>query len=256
MIPTYQHYASQNSLNLKFLRINSSLSHFLFDDASAGRYTCRQKQLINMEVDTSMWSWFLRALDSMNLLPNFDTTIGIFCAIAWAGTLISIGMFICSIFADIADGADAADAGGSVDGDAGVFSTRAIIAFILGFGWGGYLTVVNGGGAGLGIFVAILLGLFMFFLVAWLMKLIYSLKSDGSLKYETLVGMTGTVYVTIPPAGETGGQVQVSHPSQLITIAAVQEGDMALPPQTRIEVVQASTYQVTVRPVVSAKSSS
>ena len=209
-----------------------------------------------MEVLASVWNGFVQVLESADLLPHFNSTLGIFCAIAWCGTLVSVGMFLFSVFADIADGADAADAAGSVDGDAGVFSTRAIIAFILGFGWGGYLTVSGGSGAGMGILVGLLLGLFMFFLVAGLMKLIYSLKSDGSLKYETLVGMTGTVYVTVPPAGETGGQVQVSHPSQLLTIAAVQEGDTPLLPQTRIEVIQATTYQVTVRPLTPQKTES
>ena len=81
------------------------------------------------------------------------------------------------------------------------------------------------------------------------MRFIYSLKSDGSLNYATLVGMTGTVYVTIPPRGEPGGQVQVAHPSQMITMAAVQEGDEPLPAMTRIEVVSATTYQLVVRPI-------
>lgn len=189
------------------------------------------------------------------LLPHFDSAVGIFCAIAWAATLVSVGMFLFSAFAGVADGADAADAAGSIDGDADLFSTRAIIAFILGFGWGGYLCVVNGAGPMAGTAVGFGLGLFMFALVALLMKLIYSLKSDGSLKYETLVGMTGTVYVTIPPKGEPGGQVQVSHPSQLITMAAVQEGDSPLPAQTRIEVVHATTFQLTVRPATVTKES-
>ncbi len=190
-----------------------------------------------------------------DLLPHFDSAVGIFCAIAWTATLVSVGMFLFSAFADVADGADAADAAGSIDGDADLFSTRAIIAFILGFGWGGYLSVVNGSGPMAGTAVGLGVGLLMFLLVALLIKLIYSLKSDGSLKYETLVGMTGTVYVTIPPKGEPGGQVQVSHPSQLITMAAVQEGDTPLPAQTRIEVVHATTYQLTVRPVTSATES-
>ena len=186
------------------------------------------------------------------LLPHFDSAVGIFCAIAWAATLVSVGMFIFSAFAD---GGDAVDAAGSIDGDADLFSTRAIIAFILGFGWGGYLCVVNGASPMVGTAVGLGLGLFMFALVVLLMRLIYSLKSDGSLKYETLVGMTGTVYVTIPPNGEPGGQVQVAHPSQLITMAAVQEGDTPLPAQTRIEVVHATTYQLTVRPVAVTKES-
>lgn len=202
-----------------------------------------------METLADIWTWILNLLKAADLLPHFDSAVGIFCTIAWAATLISLVMFIGSAVADVADGADAADAAGDVDGDAGMFSTRAIIAFILGFGWGGYLTVVNGSGVGMGITVGLLLGVLMFVLVAGLMKFIYSLKSDGSLKYETLVGMTGTVYVTIPPHGEPGGQVQVSHPSQLITMAAIQEGDTPLPAQTRIEVVHATTYQLTVRPI-------
>jgi len=202
-----------------------------------------------METLADIWTWILNLLKAADLLPHFDSAVGIFCTIAWAATLISLVMFICSAVADVADGADAADAAGDVDGDAGMFSTRAIIAFILGFGWGGYLTVVNGSGVGMGITVGLLLGVLMFVLVAALMKFIYSLKSDGSLKYETLVGMTGTVYVTIPPHGEPGGQVQVSHPSQLITMSAIQEGDTPLPAQTRIEVVHATTYQLTVRPI-------
>lgn len=209
-----------------------------------------------METVAGVWTWFLHLLEAANLLPHFNTALGVFCAIAWAATLISVIMFIAAAVADIADGADAADAAGAVDGDVDMFSTRAIIAFILGFGWGGYLTVVNGAGVGMGITVGLLVGICMFFLVALLMKFIYGLKSDGSLKYETLVGMTGTVYVTIPPHGEPGGQVQVSHPSQLITMAAVQEGDTPLPAQTRIEVVHATTYELTVRPLSVVKTDS
>lgn len=205
-----------------------------------------------MEIIADIWSWIVNVLRTAELLPHFDTAVGIFCVIAWAATLISIVMFIISAVADVADGADVADAAGAVDGDAGMFSTRAIIAFILGFGWGGYLTVVNGNTVGMGITMGLLLGVLMFVLVAFLMRFIYSLKSDGSLKYETLVGLTGTVYVTIPPNGEPGGQVQVVHPGQLLTMAAVQEGDTPLPAQTPIVVTAATPFQLTVRPLNSS----
>lgn len=208
-----------------------------------------------MEITADIWTWIVNILKAAELLPHFDSAVGIFCVIAWTATLISIVMFIISAIADVADGAEAADAAGDMDGDAGVFSTRAIIAFILGFGWGGYLTVVNGSGIGMGITVGLLVGLLMFALVALLIKFVYSLKSDGSLKYETLVGMRGTVYVTIPPHGEPGGQVQVSHPGELITMPAIQEGDTPLPAQTPIEVVQANTFQLTVRPINTPKKS-
>ena len=199
-----------------------------------------------METLVTAYEWITSLLDAASLLPNFNSPLGIFCAIAWVGTLLSAIMFGVSFIVDF--GGSDLDAG-SVDGDTGSFSVQAVMGFILGFGWGGYLAVLGGGGAGLGIFVGLLVGVVMFFLIAGIMKAIYSLKSDGSLKYESLVGMTGTVYVTIPPHGEPGGQVQVSHPSQLITMAAVQDGDTPLPAQTRIEVVAATTYQLTVRPL-------
>lgn len=205
-----------------------------------------------METLINIYEWIARILDAASLLPNFNTPLGIFCAIAWVGTLISAIMFIVAFIADMGGGE--LDAG-AVDGDMGAFSVQAVMGFILGFGWGGYLTVAGGAGVGLGIFVGLLVGIIMFFIIAGIMKAIYSLKVDGSLKYESLVGMTGTVYVTIPPHGEPGGQVQVSHPSQLVTMAAVQDGDEPLPAQTRIEVVAATTYQLTVRPVGNVTSS-
>lgn len=205
-----------------------------------------------MEPLITAYEWITRLLDAAALLPDFSSPRGIFCAIAWIGTLISAIMFVVAFIADIGGGdLDT----GSVDGDMGSFSLQAVMGFILGFGWGGYLAVSGGAGVGLGIFVGMLVGIIMFFVIAGIMKAIYSLKSDGSLKYESLVGMTGTVYVTIPPNGEPGGQVQVSHPSQFITMAAVQDGDTPLPAQTRIEVVAATTYQLTVRPVGAVTSS-
>ncbi len=201
-----------------------------------------------METLVSTFEWITRILDAASLMPDFDSPLGIFCAIAWIATLISGITFAIAFIADLG--------GGDFDaGDTGSFSVQAVMGFVLGFGWGGYLAVLGGAGVGLGIVVGILVGIIMFFVIAGIMKAIYSLKSDGSLKYETLVGMTGTVYVTIPPNGEPGGQVQVSHPSQLITMAAVQEGSEPLPAQTRIEVVAATTYQLTVRPVASQSSS-
>lgn len=197
----------------------------------------------------SFWSWLLHVLEAANLLPHFNTPLGVFCAIAWTATLICIVMFIFAAIADMADGADAADEPGAIDGDAGLFSTRAIIAFILGFGWGGYLTVANGGTVTEGILVALAVGIGMFFLVAMLMRFIYGLRSDGTTDYRTLVGMQGTVYVTIEPNGAPGGQVQVNHPSQFITMPAVQDGSEPLPAHTRIEVVEATPTVLTVRPV-------
>lgn len=212
-----------------------------------------QSQRINMEAINTTFHWLTTLLRSAELLPDFSSARGVFCSIAWVATLLSLGMMAMAIFADFGSDADGDIGGEAVDGDTGHFSLRAAVGFLLGFGWGGYVAVQSGLGVGGGIIVGLALGMLLFFVVAGIMRFIYSLKTDGSLNYATLVGMTGTVYVTIPPHGEPGGQVQVSHPSQLVTMAAVQHGDTPLPAQTRIIVEAASTFQLTVRALNSDK---
>lgn len=190
------------------------------------------------------------ALDTAELMPDFVSARGVFCAVAWFATLFSLVLMVMSFFSI---GEEAADAGVD-DGDTGSFSLRACVGFLLGLGWGGFVSVQFGAGVGLASVIALLTGVVMFVLIGALMRMIYSLKADGSLNYADLVGMQGTVYVTIPPKGEPGGQVQVAHPSQLITMAAVQEGDTPLPAMTRIVVVSATTMQLLVRPVADADS--
>ncbi len=197
-----------------------------------------------MEFLSDMTEWLTMALRAADLLPDFSSPRGIFCAIAWLSTLVSLVMLVVSIFSGF--GVDDMEVS---DGDTGSLSVRALVGFALGLGWGGFIAIQSGAGVGLAILLGLLLGLIMFFIVAAIMRMIYSLKSDGSLNYQSLVGMTGTVYVTIPPNGEPGGQVQVAHPSQMITMAAVQDGDTPLPAMTRIEVVSATTYQLLVRPI-------
>ena len=180
-------------------------------------------------------STLLKALD---LLPNFNTQTGIFCAMAWIATLIALLLFAISFIADA----------GSGDGDAGWFSVRAVNGFLLGFGWAGFVASNHGCGVLSAIAIGLAIGLIMFLLVAILMRFINGLKCDGTLQYTTLVGMTGTVYVTLPPNGEPGGQVQVNHPGQMLTMQAVQYGDKPLSAQTRVVVVDATSQLLTVRP--------
>lgn len=181
----------------------------------------------------------------MELLPGFDSPRAIFCTIAWVATLLAALMFVISFFTDFDGGGDV-DAGG--DGaETGMFSFRAIVGFFLGLGWGGYLSLQAGAPVSLACAAGCGLGVVMFIVVAMLIRVIYSLRSDGNIAPESLVGLSGTVYVTIPPRGESGGQVQISHPNQLLTVAAVQLGDEPLPAQTSVTVVSAVAGQVTVK---------
>lgn len=198
-----------------------------------------------MEVITQIFGWLNTAARALNLVPSLDSAAGIFCILVWISTLLALGLFVLSFFADLGGGD--ADVSGDLDGDTGHFSVRTIIGFMLGFSWGGFVCIQSGMSTAGSVGVGVLVGLVMFLLIAQLMRFIYGLRSDGSLDYKTLVGMKGTVYVTIPPHGEPGGQVQVAHPSQLITMQAIQYGDHPLPVQTRIIVTEANTLQLVVR---------
>jgi hypothetical protein len=185
----------------------------------------------------------------MELMPGFDSARAIFCTIAWSATLLAALLFVVSFFTDF-DGGDADVA--SADGaDAGMFSFRAVVGFFLGFGWGGYICQQTTGNTLWSCCAGLAVGVAMFMLVAMLIRMIYALRSDGNIAPASLVGLTGTVYVSIPPHGEPGGQVQVAHPNQLITMAAIQQGEASLPAGTRITVVSSAAGQVTVQPLVS-----
>ena len=207
-----------------------------------------------MDTVTSILGRITDLLRAAQLMPDFVSARGVFCAIAWFATILSLISLVLALFADFGGDGDADLPGGAADGGTGSISVRAVIAFLLGLGWGGFVATQWGLSVFPALCAGILLGLVLFIAVAVLMRLIYSMKSDGTLKSSDLVDRRGTVYVTIPPHGEPGGQVQVAHPAQLVTMSAVQYGNSSLPAQSSIIVVEATPQRLVVRPADSPPS--
>lgn len=171
----------------------------------------------------------------------------IFFIIAVTATGVGALLFLLSLFGLGEHDLDFdADAGGA---DVGLLSIKSGIGFFLGFGWGGVLARGMELGLGASIAVALFTGLLMFLIIGISMRFIMSLKSDGTLNYETLKGMSGTVYISIPGNRQRGGQVTVAHPSQLLYLPAIQEGEATLPSGTPVEVVSVTAGVVTVKPL-------
>ncbi len=183
---------------------------------------------------------------SLALLSSWlelDFTLGVLGIIAVCVTIVAAFVMVISFVG-----------AGDFDGDAGMagaegglFSLRAIIGFMLGLSWGAFVARSMGLNIVVALIIGAALGLATFFVIALTMRMLSRMHTDGSFQYESLVGMEASVYLTIPPHGEPGGQVQVSHPSQYITIAAVQEGDTPLPSQSRVTILRASSTQVVVK---------
>lgn len=189
----------------------------------------------------------LMQLTDTLMSPNFDSAIGIFCSIAWFATVFG-GIFFLLTFigAGIADIGAGADTGHGAGGD---FSIHAIIGFLLGLGWGGFVCMEQGMDVLPASLVGLLIGAIMFVVILMLMRMLTRLQVDGNTDMSSLTGLTGTVYVTIPPHGETGGQVQITHPNGMLTLAAVQQGDTALTAHTPIMVLESNQQGVLVKPL-------
>ena len=110
------------------------------------------------------------------------------------------------------DGADGAD--GGVEGHDsssffGILSFRSLVAATAFFGLAGLAAANAGMSTYATLVIALGAGAAAMFVVAWLMRLLYSLHAEGNVRIEQAVGMPGKVYLTIPANRESAGKVTV-----------------------------------------------
>jgi hypothetical protein len=73
--------------------------------------------------------------------------------------------------------------------------------------------------------------------VALLMRVLYSLGSEGTLDYANAVGQVGNVYLPIPAAMAGNGQVEVRVQGRLCTVRAFTRSNQRLPNRLPVRVV-------------------
>lgn len=117
-----------------------------------------------------------------------------------------------------------------------LLSFRAIVAFLVGFGWTGGLLMGDGMAVLPATGVALLVGVVFMMVIYFIMTAMMSLKADGTVDFNNAVGGNGSVYVTIPAKREGHGQVEIQIQGRITTIQAVTNHDEELPPQTAIQV--------------------
>ncbi len=126
----------------------------------------------------------------------------------------------------------------------GLLSLRTILAFFVGFGWGGAFLLRLGLPTWVAVLGALGIGGAFFLLVFWLMGLIYSLAESGTIDLRNAVGQTGTVYLPIPPRRSGQGQVQVRVQGRLRELPAMTDAAERLPTGTLVRVVAMLTSEV------------
>lgn len=147
----------------------------------------------------------------------------IFLCMAAPSTVILLIQIVLSLLGFDHDGdgdfdmpPDAVDVdGGEVDisaadvADLQFFSLRSVIAFFVTFGWMG-VSLVKTDLSPVWIFaIAFLCGVFVMALVAVLMRAMYRLQSDGTADIRKAVGVSGSVYMTVPAQRGGKGKVNV-----------------------------------------------
>ena len=136
------------------------------------------------------------------------------------------------------------DAGDTGDGDHtsttdwffGLLTFRALSAAITFFGLGGLCAGYYGLPPSAQLATATLAGLGALYLVATVMKALYGLKADGTVRIDGAVGQTGTVYLRIPGSNGGAGKVNLNLQNRTVELEAFTAGD-ELPTGTPITVV-------------------
>ena len=124
-----------------------------------------------------------------------------------------------------------------------ILSIRTAVAFFVGFGWGGATMSSFGASPPVALAGAFAIGSVFLFGAFYLLKLMYSMRSSGTLDYANAVGQTGSVYMAIPPAEAGNGQIEVMIQGRLQILPACTKADTRIPINTKVRVISVADPQ-------------
>lgn len=161
----------------------------------------------------------------------------VFWGIAIAASIFQVLIFIGSLFTshDLDHSSDTDHAG--LSETLKLLSLRGLVAFLVGFGWAGGLFLARGLSLALVLLISIAAGIVFMGVILLIMRLLMSLKADGTLNYANAIDQIGQAYVTIPARRAGQGQVEVMIQGRLVTAHAVTDHQQPIAPQTEVVVL-------------------
>ena len=110
-----------------------------------------------------------------------------------------------------------------------LFTLRGIVAFLTLFGWGSLWLCQLGVLPAVALFLGVWMGLAGMVAIAVVVRQAVRLQYDGTLDIRNAVGLTGSVYLTVP-AGRAGqGKVNVLVQEQLREFDAISDSSQPIP---------------------------
>ena len=118
--------------------------------------------------------------------------------------------------------------------------TGAVVNIILDpvfiFGWLGLTMVTNGTEEWLAVLIAFIGGFLAMLGVAFLLKVLSKLQSDGTMDIRYAIGVSGSVYISVPPQRSAKGKVNLLIQGKLEELDAVTDEETPLPFGTEVVV--------------------
>lgn len=142
--------------------------------------------------------------------------------------------------------------GDAPSAEVGVLSLQTLSAFFMASGWSGFAALrllgMDMTGA---VLIAVVAGVVFAWMLMWLMRKMLMLQNSGNVTIGQAVGLSGDVYIQVPPAGKGTGRVKLVLGTRQREFNAVQSGEAPIATNTRIRVVQAdpTTNTLTVETV-------
>lgn len=118
-----------------------------------------------------------------------------------------------------------------------ILTLRGIIAFMVVFGWVGVAMDSAGIALWATLPVAVVCGFAMMFVLALLMRAVMKLRGSGNADNRNAIGVSGKVYLTVPPSRTASGKVHLILQGTLVERDAVTDSTEAIPTGSEVLVI-------------------
>ncbi|MEG1393558.1 MAG: NfeD family protein [Christensenellaceae bacterium] len=143
------------------------------------------------------------------------------------------GDFHAGDIGDVHDG----DAHTAVDSGLRLFTLQGIIAFFAIFGWSGLILLKADVLPVASIVLAVVFGLAAMFAMAFILRAMLKLQSDGTLSIKNALGKSGEVYLPIHEHRTQKGKVSIMLQERLVELDAVTDDETTIPTGAEVTVV-------------------
>lgn len=176
----------------------------------------------------------------MGWYESLDVLDKVFFYIAIAASVVLIIQIILMLFSIGGGDVDVDGVGDGdfdVDGGLSFFTVKGLTAFFALGGWCGFAASTYIDNSWAPILISVVTGAAALVGVGFAMRGIAKLQCSGNLVKNKLVGLTATVYVSIPEGRSGRGKITLTAQGSFKELDAVTDGDR-LPVDTQVEIVE------------------